>query len=146
MDSLIDGVFYIYGTSAQRTALNDSDFPRPIQRVVFKESGGSDYEWDFAASAWVETRVNGAALVYGLPATARVIEAETYNTTNIVGFKILNVGTGNLTLSPASGDTDIVVTAAELALMGINAYVDWLVPELDSITAGTGMKLLVFHR
>lgn len=63
MDSLIDGVFYIYGTSAQRTALNDSDFPRPIQRVVFKESGGSDYEWDFAASAWVETRVNGAALV-----------------------------------------------------------------------------------
>lgn len=86
----------------------------------------------------------GAAHVSGLAFSAVRHSTGTYNATDIVGFRILVVGTGTLTLSPKSGVTDIVITAAELTAMGINAFSDWPM-HLDSITLGNAdMEVLLY--
>lgn len=87
---------------------------------------------------------SGAILVNGLARSAVRVSSGTYNSTKILGFRILVGGTGTLTLSPISGVTDIVITAAEITAMGINAYQDWPI-ELDSITLGNSdMEVLVY--
>jgi hypothetical protein len=73
----------------------------------------------------------------------RVAAGATYNATDILGYQLLNIGTGTLTLSFKDGGTDIVITAAELTAMGAGAYEERR-QHLDSITAGTGMTLMVF--
>jgi hypothetical protein len=73
----------------------------------------------------------------------RVAAATTYNATDILGYQLLDKGTGTLTLSFKDGGTDIVITAAELTAMGAGAYKERR-QHLDSITTGTGMTLMVF--
>ena len=85
-----------------------------------------------------------AAHVYGLASSAVRVSSGTYSTTDILGFRVLVKGTGTLTLSPKSGVTDIVITAAELTAMGVNAFTDWPM-HLDSITLGNAdMEVLVY--
>ena len=85
-----------------------------------------------------------AAHVTGLATSAVRHSTGTYNTTDILGFRILVIGTGTLTLSPKSGATDIVITAAELTAMGINAFNDGPM-HLDSITLGNAdMEVLLY--
>jgi len=86
---------------------------------------------------------DGGANIYGLARSSVRVSAATYSATDILGYRLLNKGTGTLTLSPISGVTDIVVSAAELTAMGDAAYN--VMPEhLDSITAGTGMEILAY--
>jgi len=73
----------------------------------------------------------------------RVAAASTYDTTDILGYQLLNKGTGTLTLSFKDGGTDIIITAAELTAMGAGAYEERR-QHLDSITTGAGMTLMVF--
>jgi len=82
-------------------------------------------------------------VVDGLAPTQSRLTANTYATTTIYAVEILSVGTGNLTLSPLSGDTDIVVTAAELTAMGISVYNKIFYGPFDSVIAGSGMSLLL---
>ena len=90
------------------------------------------------------TITDGAAHVYGLATNMVRVSSGTYNATDILGYRLLVKGTGTLTLSPKSGGTDIVITAAELTAMGVNAFMP--MPEhLDSITLGNAdMEVLVY--
>ena len=87
----------------------------------------------------------GRVVVDGLANNAiRVIAGATYNATTILGFRVLLEGTGTLTFTPnTSGATPVVVTAAEIAEMDMIAHNDWPIA-CSSITAGTGMELLVY--
>jgi len=86
----------------------------------------------------------GRVVVDGLASNAVRQSAGTYNATPILGFRLLNVGTGTLTFTPnTTTAVPIVVTAAELTLMGINAYNDWPIA-CSSITAGTAMEIMVY--
>ena len=82
--------------------------------------------------------------IYGLARSAVRVSSGTYNATEILGFRILVAGTGTLTLSPVSGVTDIVITAAEITARDVNAFIDWPM-HLDSITLGNAdMEVLVY--
>ena len=84
----------------------------------------------------------GLVVVDGLSATQRrIVATTTYSSTNILAVTILLKGSGTLTLSPESGDADIVITAAELTEMGggVTFY-----GRYDSVTAGAGMELLAY--
>jgi hypothetical protein len=95
--------------------------------------------------SFIEQRANEfARRVFDLSQGAvRVAAASTYNATDILGYQLLDKGTGTLTLSFKDGGTDIVITAAELTAMGAGAYKERH-QHLDSITTGTGMTLMAF--
>ena len=104
----------------------------------------------YAAMAGVGTTTSsgepaGLVVVDGLANNAvRVAAGATYNTTVILGFRVLLEGSGTLTFTPnTSGATPIVVTAAEIAEMDMISHNDWPIAA-TSITAGTGMELLVY--
>jgi len=78
--------------------------------------------------------------------TQRVVSASVYNATTILSLVVIDIGTGNLTLSPLDGSTDIVISAADLATMGIVLYNRTWHGPFDSITAGAGMKILAYTR
>ena len=113
----------------------------PANRFV-DDATGIVYEDRGPVLGMVPIGYNGAAVVNGAPGNLERITAATF-TGACNGCRILTIGTGTLTLSPTSGDTDIVVTAAELTAMGVNAYQDWIA-RCDSITAGTGMSVLIY--
>jgi len=87
----------------------------------------------------------GSVVVDGLANNAvRVVAGATYNSTLILGFRVLLEGSGTLTFTPnTSGATPVVVTAAEIAEMDMIAHNDWPIA-CSSITAGTGMELLAY--
>ena len=87
----------------------------------------------------------GNVIVDGLANNAiRVVAGATYNSTLILGFRVLLEGSGTLTFTPNTlGATPVVVTAAEIAEMDMVAHNDWPIA-CSSITAGTGMELLVY--
>ena len=92
----------------------------------------------------VETEVldGGSKVAFNALAQNSVrVSLGTYNTTDILGYRVLVAGSGTLTLSPKGGATDIVLTAAEVTSMGFG-----VMPEhLDSITLGnTDMEVLVY--
>lgn len=92
----------------------------------------------------IQKHTDGGTNIYGLArSSVRVSAGVTYNATEILGYRVLLKGTGTLTLSPVSGVTDIVVTAAELTAAGDLAYAAQS-EHLDSLTAGTGMEVLVY--
>ena len=96
-----------------------------------------------ASGKWNQKQrgTDGAAHVYGLAKSSVRVSSGTYNTTEILGYRVLVAGSGTLTLSPISGVTDIVLTAAEVTSMGFLPM-----PEhLDSITLGNvDMEVLVY--
>ena len=69
------------------------------------------------------------------------VDAGTYNTTKIIGYRVIVVGTGSLVLSPASESTDITLVSAEVTNVGFGQVAEGL----SSITAGAGMSLIVYH-
>lgn len=72
------------------------------------------------------------------------VSATTYNAGRILGFRILTKGTGNLVFTPEdSGASAITITAAEITAMAAGAFSDFDIA-CSSITAGTGMELLVY--
>jgi hypothetical protein len=83
----------------------------------------------------------GSQHVTTLPGSVKRISAATYNTTDVNYVEVLVLGTGSLTLSPKSGDTDVVVTNAELTSRGFTLP---FYGPFDSVTAGTGMEILVY--
>ena len=86
----------------------------------------------------------GSVVVDGLANNAVRVSATTYNTTVMLGFRVLLKGTGTLTFTPNTvGATPIIVTAAELTAMGVTAFNDWPIA-CSTITAGAGMELLVY--
>lgn len=90
-------------------------------------------------SGW-KSDSSGAALVSGAAGSAVRVSATTYNSTDVIGVVVLASGSGSLTLSPKSGDTDIVIANAELAnFVGQEIPV----PRLDSVTGGTGVEVMV---
>jgi hypothetical protein len=84
--------------------------------------------------------------VDGLSPTQSRISAATYNSSQVIAVQIISLGSGDLTLSPSNGATDIVLTAAELSAMGASAFLNTWYGPYDSITAGTGMELLAYTR
>lgn len=95
---------------------------------------------------WTRARgsAQGAMHISGLARNAVRVSTGAYSTTEILGFRILVAGTGTLTLSPVGGADDIVITAAEITAMGVNAFVDFPM-HLDSITLGNAdMEVLVY--
>ena len=81
----------------------------------------------------------------GLAKNVVRVSSGSYNSTTILGFRILVVGTGTLTFTPiASGAAPVVITSAELIAMGINALQDWPIA-CSIITLGNSdMELLVY--
>ena len=89
-----------------------------------------------------DARTGKAANIYALAKnTARLSDAGIYDSTDILGYRILVPGSGSLTLSPKGGVADIVLTTAEVNAMGFNVF-----PEhLDSIELGNSdMEVLVY--
>ena len=103
----------------------------------------------YAAVAGVGAETAGGAsaglvVVDGLANNAVRVSAVVYNENTILGFRIINVGTGDLILTPnTAGATDITITAAELTLMGANAYVDFPIA-CSEVSVGAAMELLVY--
>ena len=90
-----------------------------------------------------KTTTGSAVKVDGLaPTQSRVVAAATYNATTIYAVQVILKGTGTLTLSPYSGDTDIVITAAELTELAGTSRVFY--GPYNSVTAGAGMELLAY--
>ena len=85
--------------------------------------------------------ISGAALVYGLARNMVRVSSGAYNTTEILGWRVLVPGTGTLVLSPVGGATDITLTSAEVIAMGYQTFFE----HLDSITLGNAdMEILVY--
>ena len=78
--------------------------------------------------------------IYALARNMVRVTADTYNATEILGYRNLTPGTGTLKLSPVGGVADVVLTATEVSAIGFG-----VMPEhLDEIIAGTGMSVLVY--
>jgi hypothetical protein len=85
--------------------------------------------------------IGNAAMVYGLARNMVRVSSGAYNTTEILGYKVLVAGTGTLTLSPVGGATDVVLTSAEVISMGFQPQYE----HLDSITLSVAdMEILVY--
>ena len=99
--------------------------------------------WNFALGRDENVHsTNNSMHMYGLASNmVRISDTTKYDATDILGYRVLVAGSGTLTLSPKSGATDIVMTAAEVTSMGFLPM-----PEhLDSITLGNvDMEVLVY--
>jgi hypothetical protein len=130
-----EGIVIYSGSEAERLAMT-------VARIgtIFLQTGGNKYEAN-GAGGWNPISISGAATVYGLARNSVRISSGAYNTTEILGYRVLVAGTGTLTLSPVGGATDIVLTSAEVISMGFQPM-----PEhLDSITLGNAdMEVLVY--
>jgi len=98
----------------------------------FKETDTGDV-FEFSGASW--------GPLSNIPRSAVRVSSGTYNATNTYTTTILVPGTGTLTLSPVSGVTDIVYTAAEVSALGAGYVIEL---ECDSITLGNAdMEVLV---
>jgi len=110
-----------------------------VQDIQMLDSNGSA-----KTNAAGENAVN--AVIDGLSSNQIRVNAgnSPYTGSTIKGFRIVNIGTGALRWKPnTTGAADIVITNAELVLMGVNAYTDWPVAA-SSITAGAAVELVVY--
>ena len=103
----------------------------------------TDNRFTFDGDSWNQTATGGANHVYGLAKNMVRVSATLYNSTDILGFRILNKGTGSLIITPKGGAGVVTITAAELTAMGDGAYMD-LPWHLESLIAGTGMELVAY--
>lgn len=112
----------------------------PDKELYFETDDGGYYALNPDGTYDLVT-VGGAAKVYGLARNMVRVSSGAYNTTEILGWRVLVPGTGTLVLSPVGGATDITLTSAEVIAMGYSAW-----PEhLDSITLGNAdMEILVY--
>lgn len=118
--------------------------PETISVAGYDENG-EPKEIRLSVSPDSSGKLAGNVVVDGLANNAvRVVAGATYNSTLILGFRVLLEGSGTLTFTPnTSGATPIIVTAAEIAEMDMVAHNDWPIC-CSTITAGTGMELLVY--
>ena len=142
-------IYYALEADRPITTLNIPDG----SLVIFTDSGLED-SFDAVSNAWFNReqiaqtsggKAAGLVVVDGLANNAvRVAAGATYSATVILGFRVLLEGSGTLTFTPnTSGATPVVVTAAEIAEMDMISHNDWPIA-CSSITAGTGMELLVY--
>ncbi len=108
---------------------------------------GSNGKWvPMGATETASGEPAGLVVTDGLAPTQLRVSAAVYNASQTIAVQIIALGSGDLTLSPLSGDDDIVLTAAELTAMGASAFLNTWYGPYDSITAGTGMELLAYVR
>jgi len=82
-------------------------------------------------------------VIDGLSATQSVLSNDTYNSTDILAVVIVTASVGNLTLSPKSGDTDIVLDNTELSALGEGHT---FFGRYDSVTSdNAGTKVHLYH-
>lgn len=106
-------------------------------KATFKESDtGNEYE--YSGSSWVLTSTGGSANVSGLATNAVILAAaSTYNTTDILGYKITAQGTADWSITLKNGSA-ITVPFASM-IVG-----DVLPEHLSSITSGTGGTAILY--
>jgi len=84
-----------------------------------------------------QTRLEGADNVHGLADAIRVEPATTYDATNVLGFRILAVGSGDLTYINEGSGATVVIANAELTVG------DYPI-KCTSVTTGAGMLVLAY--
>ena len=107
--------------------------------------GGAGKQVTLGGAETSSGKAAGLVIVDGLAKNAIRVSSGTYDSTTVLGFRILVKGSGTLTFTPyTSGATPVVITAAELTAMGVNVFQDWPMA-CSAITLGNAdMELLVY--
>lgn len=106
--------------------------------IIIETDSGSTYKWN--GYGWELSKVAGGQAVYGLASNFVVQGAGTYNSTDIMGYRVLvQPSADNTTLSPKSGGADVTAVPAATFIAG-----DVYPEHLDSITVGTGGSFLLY--
>ena len=101
----------------------------------FLSKNGDVHTW--LGDGWVQTSFGGAAGVSGLAVNAVVQGAGTYNTTDVIGYRVLVQGSANWSVTPKDGTAQTIPQAAMI--------VGDVYPEhLTAITVGTGGSVLLY--
>jgi len=107
--------------------------PKAKDMLIYP-SGSID---EYSGTAWVNISTNGAKHVSGLSTNAVIQGAGTYNTTEVLGYRVLVQGSANWAETPVDGTSQAIPFAAQI-VGNIN-------PEhLSSITVGTGGSALLY--
>ena len=78
----------------------------------------------------------------GLAPSQMVLSNGSYSATDILALTLLAVASDTLVLSPKSGATDITLSAAEIAALGVGATLYGRWDEIQS--TGAGCKVLAY--
>jgi len=98
-------------------------------------TNGSIDQW--SGDSWVNISTNGAKHVTGLSTNAVVVSASTYNSTEVLGYRVLTQGSADWAETPLNG-TSVAIPVASQIVGNIN-------PEhLSEITVGTGGSALLY--
>ena len=127
---------YVVATFAALQAISDANPAAiPVGSKGWAMTDDKIYEWD--GDSWVLRSIAGAGVVYGLARNAVSQGAGTYNSTEIMGYRVVVAGTGDWTINGVAGGA---VTIAAAGMVVGQVY-----PEhLDSITVGTGGTAVLY--